>query len=249
MREEGAIPLILACTNIDEANPFAKEWAILAIRNLCECNPENQALIAALQPQHVQSVPPELRQKGVGVELDAQTGQHQEADGSFTGQTGLACTVGAADCLPILLCHVSGGRATQVGALHAGWRGLAGEAGLGVVEAFFASPAAYGRPPDQWLAWLGPCIGPQAFEVGPEVRAAFLHAGAQAASAFQAAAGGKYLANLPDLARQRLAACGVKHIYGNDARPAWCTVGNPLRFFSYRRERVTGRQVAAIALV
>ena len=182
-------------------------------------------------------------------ELDAQTGQHQEADGSFTGQTGLACTVGAADCLPILLCHVSGGRATQVGALHAGWRGLAGEAGLGVVEVFFASPAAYGRPPDQWLAWLGPCIGPQAFEVGPEVRAAFLHAGAQAASAFQAAAGGKYLANLPDLARQRLAACGVRHIYGNDARPAWCTVGNPLRFFSYRRERVTGRQVAAIALV
>jgi hypothetical protein len=85
VREEGAIPLILACTNIDESNPFAKEWAILAIRNLCECNPENQALIAALQPQHVQSVPPELRQKGVGVELDAQTGKlkvlHQGSGG------------------------------------------------------------------------------------------------------------------------------------------------------------------------
>ena len=85
VREEGAIPLILACTNIDESNPFAKEWAILAIRNLCECNPENQALIAALQPQHVQSVPPELRQKGVGVELDAQTGKlkvlHQGSEG------------------------------------------------------------------------------------------------------------------------------------------------------------------------
>ena len=182
-------------------------------------------------------------------EIDAQTEPHRQADGSFTGQTGLACTVGAADCLPILLCHVRDGRATQVGALHAGWRGLAGQDGHGVVEAFFASKAADGRPPGQWLAWLGPCIGPQAFEVGPEVRAAFMQAGAQAAAAFTPAPDGKYLAHLPALARQRLVACGVLQRYGNDGTPSWCTASNPLRFFSYRRERVTGRQVAAIALV
>ena len=182
-------------------------------------------------------------------EIDAQTGPHPQADGSFTGQTGLACTVAAADCLPILLCHLRGGRATQVGALHAGWRGLAGQGGHGVVEAFFASKAAAGRPAGQWLAWLGPCIGPQAFEVGPEVRAAFIDAAAQAQSAFEGAPGGKYLAHLPALARQRLAACGVTQIYGNDGTPPWCTVGNPLRFFSYRRQRLTGRQVAAIALL
>ena len=182
-------------------------------------------------------------------EIDAQTGPHPQADGSFTGQTGLACTVAAADCLPILLCHLREGRATQVGALHAGWRGLAGQGGHGVVEAFFASKAAAGRPAGQWLAWLGPCIGPQAFEVGPEVRAAFIDAAAQAQSAFESAPGGKYLAHLPALARQRLAACGVTQIYGNDGTPPWCTVGNPLRFFSYRRQRLTGRQVAAIALL
>lgn len=180
--------------------------------------------------------------------LDTQTPDYLEADGSYTGQHGLACTVGIADCLPILLCHVADGQATQVGALHAGWRGLAGELGVGVVEAFFASQAAAGRPPAQWLAWLGPCIGPQVFEVGPEVRAAFMAFSAQAAQAFVPLAGGKFLADLPALARQRLAAVGVRTVFGNDGSPAWCTVGNPSRFFSYRRDKVTGRQVASICL-
>ncbi len=181
--------------------------------------------------------------------LDTQTPDYQEADGSYTGQHGLACTVGIADCLPILLCHVADGQATKVGALHAGWRGLAGEQGVGVVEAFFASQAATGRPPAQWLAWLGPCIGPQVFEVGPEVRAAFMAFSAQAAQAFVPLAGGKFLADLPLLARQRLAASGVQAVFGNDGSATWCTVGNPSRFFSYRRDKVTGRQVASICLL
>ena len=181
--------------------------------------------------------------------LDTQTPDYQEADGSYTGQHGLACTVGIADCLPILLCHVADGQATQVGALHAGWRGLAGEQGLGVVEAFFASQAAIGRLPAQWLAWLGPCIGPQVFEVGPEVRAAFMAFSPEAAQAFVPLAGGKFLADLPLLARQRLAASGVQAVFGNDGSPTWCTVGNPSRFFSYRRDKVTGRQVASICLL
>ena len=223
--------------------------------------------------------------------LDAQTPDYQEADGSYTGQRGLGCTVGIADCLPILLCHLDRGQASQVGALHAGWRGLAGSADvatgprrapigvgpmaqgpamqdiaagragadtsassnsggpIGVVEAFFASQAAAGRPAAQWLAWLGPCIGPQVFEVGPEVRAAFMALSPLAAQAFVPLAGGKFLADLPLLARQRLVASGVQAVFGNDGSPAWCTVGNPSRFFSYRRDQVTGRQVASICLL
>ena len=207
--------------------------------------------------------------------LEAQTPDYEQADGSYTGHPGLACTVGIADCLPILLCHVAGGQASQVGALHAGWRGLAGFADastgaslgaptldglspssaekspaiLGVVEAFFASQAAAGRPAGQWLAWLGPCIGPQAFEVGPEVRAAFMAFSPQAAQAFVPLVGGKFLADLPLLARQRLEASGVTAVFGNDGSPAWCTVGNASRFFSYRRDKVTGRQVASICLL
>ncbi len=223
--------------------------------------------------------------------LEAQTPDYLDADGSYTGQRGLACTVGIADCLPILLCHVADGQATQVGALHAGWRGLAGFADgarganlaaqgagaiakaptpqdrlahradadtamdgvlhvhVGVVEAFFASQAATGRPVAQWLAWLGPCIGPQAFEVGPEVRAAFMAFSPRAAQAFVPSAGGKFLADLPMLARQRLSASGVTAVFGNDGSPAWCTVGNASRFFSYRRDKLTGRQVASIWLL
>jgi len=206
--------------------------------------------------------------------LEAQTPDYLDADGSFTGHRGLACSVGIADCLPILLCHVADGQATQVGALHAGWRGLAGFADdatganlaarradadtakdgvsrvpVGVVEAFFASQAATGRPVVQWLAWLGPCIGPQAFEVGPEVRAAFMAFSPLAAQAFAPSAAGKFLADLPMLARQRLAASGVTAVFGNDGSPAWCTVGNASRFFSYRRDKRTGRQVASVCLL
>lgn len=181
--------------------------------------------------------------------LDADGAQ---ADGSWTSTQGLACTVMVADCLPILLCTSDGQR---VAALHAGWRGLAGAAIpgaapplTGVIETFLREQAALGVTPAQWMAWLGPCIGPQAFEVGAEVRDAFLQPVPGAANAFVPIAPGKWLADLAGLARQRLQAAGVTQVYGNDSSASWCTVGNPLRFFSHRRDRVSGRQAAGVWL-
>jgi copper oxidase (laccase) domain-containing protein len=96
------------------------------------------------------------------------------------------------------------------------------------------------------LAWLGPCIGPQAFEVGPEVRLAFVAQDPDCRSLFVALGADKYLADLPGLARRRLQAVGLSRIHGNDGSPAWCTVGNASRFFSHRRDRISGRMAACI---
>ncbi len=157
-----------------------------------------------------------------------------QADASVTTARGVACTVLVADCLPVLLA-APGGRA--VGAAHAGWRGLAG----GVVEAALAALCdAAGCAPGEVSAWLGACIGPEAFEVGDEVREAF---GLDAASAFRAGpAPGKWWADLPALARQRLRAAGVERVAGG----TWCTHGDATRFFSFRRDRLTGRHAASI---
>ncbi len=184
------------------------------------------------------------------LELQAQTPDGVEADGCWSRQGGVVCTIMVADCLPILLCDTQG---SQVAAVHAGWRGLAGEGGVGVVEEIFkqfkaADPADTAQDAPEVIAWLGPCIGPQAFEVGSEVRAAFVAAAPQAAQAFQALPSGKWLADLPLLARQRLQALGVRGIYGNDGSTPWCTVSNPSRFFSHRRDRVSGRFAACIWL-
>lgn len=176
--------------------------------------------------------------------LHADCADGAQADGSWTAHPGLACTVMVADCLPVLLCSADGAR---VAALHAGWRGLAGGAGaVGVLESFFQSQSAQGVAPEQWMAWLGPCIGPQAFEVGDEVRAAFVDHSSAASQAFKPHGPGKWLADLALLARQRLQSAGVAQVYGNDGSAPWCTVGNPLRFFSHRRDRVSGRQAAGI---
>ncbi|HSI59291.1 MAG TPA: peptidoglycan editing factor PgeF [Ideonella sp.] len=158
----------------------------------------------------------------------------ERADASVTTEPGIACTVLVADCLPVLLA-APGGRG--VGAAHAGWRGLAG----GVVEACLASlcERAGCRPADV-SAWLGACIGPQRFEVGDEVRAAFGAAGQACFNPLPAP--GKWLADLPALARLRLAAAGVERVAGG----LWCTASEPSRFFSYRRDGVTGRHAAAI---
>ena len=176
--------------------------------------------------------------------LHADCADGAQADGSWTDAPGLACTVMVADCLPVLLCSLDGER---VAALHAGWRGLAGGAGAaGVLESFLQSQSALGVAPAQWMAWLGPCIGPQAFEVGDEVRAAFVDHSSAASQAFTPQGSGKWLADLAFLARQRLQAAGVAQVYGNDGSAPWCTVGNRLRFFSHRRDRVSGRQAAGI---
>jgi YfiH family protein len=164
----------------------------------------------------------------------------QEADASITTVPGIACCVQVADCLPVLFA-APGGRG--VGAAHAGWRGLAG----GVVEATLAALCeAAACVPCEVQVWLGPCIGPRRFEVGADVLAAF---GADPAAPrdhprFRSHAPGKWLADLAGLARDRLDAAGVTAISGG----AWCTVEDASRFFSFRRDRVTGRMVAAVWL-
>ncbi|MBA3594041.1 MAG: peptidoglycan editing factor PgeF [Pseudomonadota bacterium] len=190
--------------------------------------------------------------------LDGGTPQGQRADAAITSQRRIACTIMVADCLPVLLTDTQG---SGVAAAHAGWRGLAGEHGRGVLEQtceHFWAPALAGqaRAAINTIAWLGPCIGPAAFEVGAEVRAAFVDIDPRAAVCFTAAAPGKYLADLAGLARLRLQALGITQIFGNDGSAPWCTVGNASRFFSHRRDAgikgngfgTTGRMAACIWL-
>ncbi|WP_051303707.1 polyphenol oxidase family protein [Comamonas composti] len=182
--------------------------------------------------------------------LDAQSCDGLAFDASIAHERGRVCTIMVADCLPVLLAHESG---LVVGAAHAGWRGLAGlPAGAqrpqatGVVERLFARLGealedvtgrrqGAGQLARQTLAWLGPCIGAQAFEVGNEVRAVFMAHEEKAAQCFTAS-GARYLADLQALARQRLAALGIHQVYGNDGGPGWCTVSNESAFFSHRRD-------------
>ncbi len=179
--------------------------------------------------------------------LDHEAPDGQVADASVTTQRGLACTVLVADCLPVLMTTRSG---EVVAAAHAGWRGLAG----GVLEATLQQlwrqsgvrSLAADAAAAETLVWLGPCIGPQAFEVGADVRAAFVALQPQAQDCFKPHGADKFLADLPGLARQRLQALGISRIYGNDASAAWCTVSQPAAFFSHRRDRVSGRMAACI---
>lgn len=172
-----------------------------------------------------------------------------EADACFTFAPGVACTIQVADCLPVLLWDRQG---QWVAAAHAGWRGLAGQGGVGVLEALWQALAARGAVAAQTGVWLGPCIGPSAFEVGPEVRAAFAEHAAPAAvkAAFQPGQGDRWLANLPALARQRLQALGLREALGNDGSAPWCTASAAGRFFSHRRDAArlgsSGRMVACI---
>jgi polyphenol oxidase len=156
-----------------------------------------------------------------------------EADASVSFRPGTVCAVLTADCLPVLLCDAGG---TVVAAAHAGWRGLA----AGIIE---STVTAMGRPPGEILAWLGPAIGPAAFEVGDEVRAAFITHDA-AARAFVPHGAGKWLCDIYALARQRLAALGVHRVAGGDL----CTVSDADRFYSYRRDGTTGRMASLIWL-
>jgi polyphenol oxidase len=191
------------------------------------------------------------------VQISAAIQDGTSADGCLTDQRGLACTIMVADCLPVLLTNRSG---TCVAAAHAGWRGLAGQAGQGIleetVERFRAlAHVNHGDDATEIIAWLGPCIGPDAFEVGDEVRDAFGAGSGTASALFKPVLasdgpgpGGKWLGDLQGLARLRLAAMGVQGIYGNDGSRDWCTVSNPLRFFSHRRDRVSGRLAACVWL-
>lgn len=158
-----------------------------------------------------------------------------EADASVAQRTGAVCVIMTADCLPVLLCDREG---SVVAAAHAGWRGLLD----GVLE---NTVAAMRRPGNEILAYLGPAIGPDAFEVGDEVRSAFVDRDPLATAAFKPAGCiGKWLADLYLLARQRLAGVGVTAIYGGSD----CTYSDAERFFSYRRDGVTGRMASLIWL-
>ena len=156
------------------------------------------------------------------------------ADAAVVFEPGPVAAVLTADCLPVFLASRAGNR---VGIAHAGWRGLA----TGVVE---ATVAALATDPAELIAWLGPAIGPSAFEVGGEVRRMFVATQPEAAADFRPGSGQKYLADLPGLARRRLAACGVTAVYGG----GHCTVAEPARFFSYRRDGQTGRMAALMWL-
>jgi YfiH family protein len=179
------------------------------------------------------------------IELTDQTPDGVAADVCITQSPRLACTIMVADCLPVLLAEPAG---QWVAAAHAGWRGLAGDQGLGVMEvAVGAMRERMATDVAQLQVWLGPCIGPQAFEVGNEVREAFCAVQTQAHHCFQPGPMmGKWWADLPALARMRLLALGVTQIAGNDGSPAWCTVAQQNLFFSHRRDRVSGRFAASI---
>ena len=185
---------------------------------------------------------------GLGTaQLDVDTPDGIEADGCMTTTQGVACTIMVADCLPVLFTAMSG---RAVAAAHAGWRGLAAGRGQNILEAVSIRFSQLAELEDtrQTLAWLGPCIGPDAFEVGPEVKAAFESHDRAATALFKPYRDGKWLADLAGLARRRLLALGITRVYGNDGSREWCTVSNPSKFFSHRRDRVSGRFAASIWL-
>ncbi|MCG5512195.1 peptidoglycan editing factor PgeF [Ectothiorhodospira shaposhnikovii] len=161
-------------------------------------------------------------------------GDRPEADAVVAFAPGLPCVVMTADCLPVLFCDRAG---TRVGAAHAGWRGLI----AGVLE---ATVEALDCPPGELMAWLGPCIGPDAFEVGDEVRAAFLRHDPGHREAFVPSPAGRWLADLRALARRRLSARGVRDMTAETA----CTFSDARRFYSYRRDGDTGRMASLIWL-
>ena len=157
-----------------------------------------------------------------------------EADAAVTRTPGRVCVIQVADCMPVLFAARDG---SAVGAAHAGWRGLAG----GVLE---QTVAKLGVPPAQLMAWLGPAISQKNFEVGDEVREAFIQDDAGAAAAFEANSRWRWQCDLYALARRRLAALGVGGVFGGDLN--WCTYGDSWHFFSFRRDGQCGRMAALI---
>ena len=155
-----------------------------------------------------------------------------EADATIADHPGKVCAVLTADCLPLLLCNRSGNR---VAAVHAGWRGLA----AGVIE---ATLSRFYESGESLLAWLGPAIGPNAFEVGKEVRETFLRQNPADEIAFQPAGPSHWMADIYQLARNRLESYDLRYIGGGDS----CTVEERERFFSFRRDEITGRMASLI---
>lgn len=168
----------------------------------------------------------------VGLQSLPAAGERPTADAVVTMEPGVVLAVQVADCLPVLFASEDG---DVLGAAHAGWRGLV----AGVLE---STVVAMRLEPARIIAWLGPCIGPAHFEVGAEVREAFLNAQPGAAAAFAVNPRGRWQCDLPRLARDRLAAMGVHRVFGGQ----WCTAADPVRFYSHRRDQRTGRMAALL---
>jgi YfiH family protein len=206
------------------------------VGDIAESVHENRALLARAAGFQEQNVA-WLRQVH-GVDVVEVTHQNvndcPEADASFTREPGLVCAILSADCLPVVMCDQEG---SLVGAAHAGWRSLCG----GVLENLIAGMNV---PEHKLVAWIGPAIGPDKFEVGPEVRDAFIthHSDAHEAFTGDGARPGHYMADIFKLARQRLEASGVEAVFGGGL----CTVADERRFYSYRRDGQTGRMATLV---
>lgn len=225
---------VRACVTTREGGVSEAPFDSLNLGDHVDDRPEAVAENRRRLTEHFSIKPAWLQQvHGIAV-AQADPGIVATADASWTATPGIACAAMTADCLPALFCDRAG---TRVAAAHAGWRGLA----AGVLEATLDSldvPAA------EVLVWLGPAIGPKAFEVGPEVREVFINQLPEAAEAFVPSDNaGKFMADIYLLARLRLAERGVTAVYGG----GFCTVTDP-RFFSYRRASRTGRFASLVWL-
>lgn len=190
-----------------------------------------QALALPAEPLWLQQV------HGTAVADADATALPATADAIVARRAGQACVVMTADCLPVLFCNAAG---TRIAAAHAGWRGLA----AGVLEATVTSLVQDGAAVATLMAWIGPAISAPAYEVGAEVREAFLAVDPAADSAFAANARGRWQLDLVAIARRRLAAVGVPRVYGGNL----CTASDPARFFSHRRDGNCGRQATLIGI-
>jgi YfiH family protein len=231
-----APPRVHAATTTRRGGVSQGSWASLNLANHVQDDPaavaENRRRLR--QDLQLPVEPLWLTQVHGAVIADSDNMPGCEADGSYSADAGVVCAVLTADCLPVLLCDGAG---REVAVVHAGWRGLVS----GVLE---AALARFSAPADEIMAWLGPAIGPEAFEVGEEVRAAFLAVDPAVEAAFRPSRPGHWLADLYALARQRLARQGVMDVYGGGL----CTYNDAERFYSYRREPVTGRMASLIWL-
>ncbi|MEH6388863.1 MAG: peptidoglycan editing factor PgeF [Pseudomonas profundi] len=226
---------VRTCITTREGGVSLPPWDSFNLGDHVGDDPEHVAANRARLAAELDCEPVWLEQTHSRLTIKAQLGTVQNADASWTDQTGIACTIMTADCLPVLFCDRAGSR---VAAAHAGWRGLVG----GVLE---STIQALRTPPDQLLVWLGPAIGPASFEVGAEVRDVFVSDISAAAAAFVPSRNaGRFMADIYHLARLRLQAAGVTAIYGGGL----CTLNDPLRFYSYRRDGETGRFASLIWL-
>ena len=233
-----APPSVRALQTLRPGGCSAAPWDSFNLGDHVGDDPARVAANRAALRRHLPAEPLWLQQvhgiAAVDAGKTANSGSGVVADAAFARQPDVVCAVMTADCLPVLFCDRAG---SVVAAAHAGWRGLLG----GILESTLVGMAV---PAAELLAWLGPAIGPQAFEVGDEVRTAFLADDPAAATAFVALGAGKWLADLYALARRRLLRVGVQQIYGGGE----CTLSDRARYFSYRRDGITGRMATLIWL-